>query len=168
MDVNGTSSLQSQIKEVQDELQRLTAPTASASSDTPLAAVPMLPNLARGSEEMWQIYQYYLREYERLLNLPSEVEFLQSLSGLDQTALVETINKRILDKSTKLVSPTLSQPTTTVRPPPYSDKVERAKLIAKHIKAQCRPPSSQSHSERLERIKELQFKLLDLEEQLLG
>lgn len=142
--------LENKIKLIQSQIQ----------TQRPLPPVPMLPNLARGSEEMWQIYQYFRREYDQLMNLSSETEFLQEL--LFSNEWQKLVNERIklLNRKAHASLPTLSQPTTSVRPLTYDDKVERAKLIAKHIKA--------DRAESASFIKELQIKLMDLEEQYLA
>jgi hypothetical protein len=155
-------NIEQQIEEKQREIQNLT----EMRPPTPLPAVPMIPNLARGSDEMWQIYQYELSEYQHLKSCASEQDFLKMLIQT-QTQTTALIKERLdlLDRKNRAVLPILLQPITRVKPLSYPDKVERAKLIAKHLIQERDGNEGYDTIHNLEKIKELQVQLMDLEEQ---
>jgi len=158
-----TAQIEKRMEEIQIEIKNLT----EMRPPTPLPAVPMVPNLARGSDEMWQIYQYELGEYQSLKCLLGEEDFLKELLTVQsepRTMIEERLG--LLDRKSRAVLPMLSQPVTRVKPLSYPEKVERAKLIAKHLMQQRGPgPGGYDPMQNLERIKELQNELMDLEEQ---
>lgn len=158
-------NIEQQIEEKQREIKILT----EMRPPTPLPAVPMIPNLARGSDEMWQIYQYELSEYQHLKSCTSEQEFLMEIQTQiqSQEQAIALIKKRLdlLDRKSRAVLPILLQPMTRVKPLTYPEKVERAKLIAKHLMQERDGHEGFDSIHHLEKIKELQGQLMDLEEQ---
>lgn len=158
-------NIEQQIEEKQREIKNLT----EMRPPTPLPAVPMLPNLARGSDEMWQIYQYELSEYQCLKSCVSEREFLQMLfeKAHTQVQIQDLIKERLdlLDRKSQAVMPILLQPMTRVKPLSYLEKIERAKLIAKHLIQEQDGNGVYDSIHHLEMIKELQGQLMELEDQ---
>jgi len=136
-------SIEKQIEEKQRAIRNLTEMRPSA----PLPSVLMIPNLARGSNEMWQIYQYELSEYQRLQSSEQDP------------------SKQITGQHKPLNQPVLSQPLTRIKPLSYPEKVERAKLIAKHL---TQGVVEYDPMKNIELVKELQVELMDLEEQYLN
>jgi hypothetical protein len=157
-----------EIKLVQDQIKKLT----ESKGPELLPPVPMMPNLARGSGEMWQYYQYQQKIYDQLQNLPGEKEFLESILEC-KDSLRESLEQRlaILMRRETTNRPVLLQPITSVKPLSYQDKVERAKLIARHL-AQCQTDIGIGNTydpvKVVEQIKQLQIRLMDLEEQFLS
>jgi len=158
---------EAEIKIIQEQIKRLTAqsqsPSPSPSSSSNLPPVPMMPNLARGSAEMWQYYQYQRKIYDQLQELPSEIEFLTKTIA-DAADLKAKLTERLdmLNRRASTSQPVLLQPITSVRPLSYQEKVERAKLIAQHLARADYDPVK-----IVEQIKQLQNRLMDLEEQML-
>jgi hypothetical protein len=155
--------IESKIETVQLQIKQLT----DACPLTPLPAVPMIVNLARGSAEMWQIYQYHQQEHEKLMNLDTEKEFLSRLlDSISDSGLGLAVHERIdlLKRKENACRPMLCQPTTRVKPLSYEEKVSRAKLIAQHIK---RGDDEYDAMSNIDKIKQLQTVLMGLEEQYL-
>lgn len=157
-------SLQCEMTKIQNKIKQLT----NMKPPTPLPPVPMVANLARGSSEMWQIYQYQLREYETLMNLPSEIEFLKRLVNFGELEGIKIVLRErlhLLAQKKTATAPILCQPTTSSQPLNYAEKVDRAKLIAQHL---VREETEYDPMKNLEEIKQLQNQLMDLEEQYLN
>lgn len=150
-----------EISSIQDQIRRLT----EIKRPEPLPPVPMMPNLARGSAEMWQYYQYQLKIYEELQKLPSEKQFLEDICKGEHADLKQLIVQRLsmITKRDSTCRPVLLQPITSVKPLSHHEKVERAKLIAKHL-----TPEDYDPIKIVEKIKQLQYKLMDLEDQYLN
>lgn len=160
--------LEKEINDVQSKIKYLT----ERRPPTPLPAVSMTPNLARGSSEMWQIYQYELSLYQQIKDLPNEMDFLDSLSW--DKAPVEQVLSKLKERRTLLqqqkdaVLPMLCQPTTRVAPLSKDDKIERAKLIAKHILRSTEPGAEYDPHADIDQIKKLQARLMELEDAYLN
>ena len=156
------SGIEAQIELVQQKLIALSEPRPPPAPALP--QVPIGPNLARGPDEMWKVYQYRLRAYQTLKTLPSETEFLEHLSNLtEHKPIIEKRLKQLEDKK-HITHPHLELPMTKVAPLTWDQKVEKAKIIAQHILAEQRPvPSDDTDNE----IKKLQKQLMQLEEQYL-
>jgi hypothetical protein len=147
-----------EISLIQDQIRRLT----EIKRPEPLAPVPMMPNLARGSAEMWQYYQYQLKIYEELQKLPSEKQFLEDMCNATDIKQLIVQRLSMLIKRDSTCRPVLLQPITSVKPLSHQEKVERAKLIAKHL-----TPEDYDPIKIVEQIKQLQYKLMELEDQYL-
>lgn len=152
-----------QIAAIQEQIKHL----QSNRSTEQLPSVPMIPTLARTSAEMWQIYQYQLGQYQLGQCLPEEQTFLEKILSLDgaHNDLHVLLRDRLkqLQLRDKTLPPTLHQPMTSVRPMSHQEQIERAKLIAKHMRR-----AETSVEDVNEQIKRLQHKLMDLEEQWLA
>lgn len=167
MNSDQSPDLDKEMHFVQQQIKNLT----ETRPPCPLPVVPMLPNLARGSSEMWQIYQYQLKEHQDTCDLPTEREHLVTVlgAGASSPSVLELLSERLnlLDRKDRAVRPVLCQPTTCSRPVPHEQKADRARLIARHIKQEAEPSVAVSDTERAEQIRQLQLKLMDLEEQYL-
>lgn len=152
--------LENQIAEIQHKIKVLT----EEKPPPPLTPVPEAPNLARGAKEMWAVYQYQMEQYQKLDKLPTEMEFLKSLMP-PAHFMVDKIAERIhlLQLKEKRQLPLLRQPMTQSRPMSLEDKIKRAHLIKQHL---CER-SELNPMDNGDQIKQLQDKLMDLEEQYL-
>ena len=162
MEVN-KENIEIEMEKIQKQIKDITELRPS----TPLPTVIMAPNLARGSSEMWQIYQYQLQEHETLKNLTTEQIFLRDLleEGITESKVYKRLN--LLVRKEKSILPRLSQPTTTSIPLKYEQKVDRAKLIARHIKKSLLSEDNDP-MDNIDRIKNLQSKLMQLEEEYMS
>ena len=130
-----------------------------------LPPVTMNPNISRTSNEMWQIYNFELSKYESLQNLPTEEKFLSILTSYQDVNDIQSLVKTRMDQLNErqnITKPTLRSPTTSVVPLCIEDKVERAKLIAKHL-----VNNKQDPMKVMGEITKYQEELMALEEQYL-
>lgn len=154
--------LDARITEIQSKIKILT----EQKPPSPLPPIPHSPNLARGSEEMWKVYEYQMKQYAKLDKLPTEMEFLESLMP-PANVIIDKIAERIhllkLKQNRQL--PLLRQPMTKARPMSLPDKIKRAHLIKQHIES---ADSAYDPMDNIEKIKQLQAELMDLEEQYMN
>ena len=154
--------LSKQIEELQQKIKSL----SNLEDPVKLPLVSMKPNISRSSNEMWQIYSYELSKYESLQKLPSEEKFLsilQSYQDIDDIHSLVKTRLSLLHDQKNITKPTLRSATTSVLPLSLDEKIERAKLIAKHLVNK----EKKSRMEVMAQITEYQSQLMELEEQYL-
>ena len=156
-----SNDLLSRIEVLQEKIKAL----SNQEKPIQLPPVTMTPNISRTSNEMWQIYNFELSKYESLQNLPSERKFLSILTSyVDVDDIHSLIKTRLnqLNERENVTKPTLRSASTTVLPLSTEDKIERAKLIAKHLLNSKRDPMKV-----MDEITRYQKELMELEEQYL-
>lgn len=145
--------LEQKIAEISKQIEQLTEPV------TVPQHIPLGPNLSRGSEELWNIYQYRLKEAQALRDLPDEVAFLTELSGLQSTAEINAaITKRLQDLSRTVEAPVLEPHIKHIPALTREERIEKAIAIGNKLRLD-------QHEDNSEQLAALNAELAQLEEQ---
>jgi hypothetical protein len=164
------SSLDKEMQNIQDQIKSLTTASTSASATfkrPTLDSIPSGPNIARGSNEVWSIHQYNLAHYKALQELPTELEFLQNLDpDPHPSSITRQLKVRLsaLEEQQSTPMPRLALASTSLPVLSYEQKTAKARLIAQHIIAEA---SVEDPVDKTNKIRDLQSKLMKLEEQYL-